>query len=200
MRITIPEGFKQDAMGRLVPVELIPEIDMVRDELIAELIVKAEAEARELADLRIKMLDDIEAFVELSGEKYGKKVGGQKGNVTLTSYNGKYRVIRNIDEYFTFDERLQIAKALIDECIIDWSHGSRPEIIALVNDAFQVDQAGKVNMRRILGLRRLDIQDEKWQQAMTAISDSLTAVGSRTYVRLYKQDETGKYRQIQLSV
>lgn len=196
----VPEGYKKDSMGRLVPIELVAEIDIVRDDLIIELVTKAEIKSQELADLRVNMLCDIEAFVELSGEKYGKKIGGQKGNITLTTYDGTYRIIRAIDEDFIFDERLQVAKALIDECIQDWQQGSRPEIIALVNDAFQVDKTGKINTGRILGLRRLGIKDDRWQQAMTAISDSLKTIGSRTYVRFYKKDSTGKYRQIDISV
>lgn len=200
MKDQIPEGYKKDAMGRLVPIELVPEIDIARDELIAELITKVEAESQRSSELRMSMLDDIEAFVELSGERYGKKIGGDKGNVSLTSYDGKYRIIRAIDEDFTFDERLQVAKTLIDECIQDWQKGARPEIIALVNDAFQVDQAGKINTRRILSLRRLAIQDGRWQQAMAAISDSLKTIGSKTYIRFYKQDAEGKYRQIPVGI
>ena len=38
-----------------------------------------------------------------------------KGNVTLTSYDGKYKIQRAIAEYLHFDERLQVAKELIDD-------------------------------------------------------------------------------------
>ena len=92
-----------------------------------------------------------------------------------------------ISEYITFDERLQVAKALIDECIHEWSQGASSEIRALVNDAFQVDKEGKVSTGRILGLRRLNIETEKWQQAMKAIADSIQTTGSKTYVRAYQR-------------
>ncbi|REM31517.1 DUF3164 family protein, partial [Mycobacterium tuberculosis] len=72
-----------------------------------------------------------------------------------------------------FDERLQAAKALIDECIQSWSKSSNVNLKVLVNDAFQVDQQGKISTGRVLGLRRHDIDDEKWQLAMKAIGDSM---------------------------
>jgi hypothetical protein len=147
---------------------------------------------------KVDAMADIEAFVELSGERFGVKRGGGKGNVTLTSYDGRYRVVRATEEYIVFDERLQIAKELIDDCLKRWSEGGNTNLQALVNDVFQVDKQGKVNVRGILRLRRLDIEDETWRQAMTAIAESLQTVGSKAYLRVYERDERGEYQQISL--
>jgi hypothetical protein len=105
-----------------------------------------------------------------------------------------------VDENISFDERLQTAKNSIDECITRWSEGSRDEIRALVADAFCVDKAGKINTGRILGLRRLNIQDTQWEEAMQAISDSIQSVGSKEHVRIYTRDENGKYKQVPLNI
>lgn len=72
-------------------------------------------------------------------------------------------------------------------------------IKALVNHAFQTDKAGKINTGRVLGLRQLNITDEKWQKAMQAISDSIRVASSKPYVRFYKRDdESGDYAHISL--
>ena len=68
------------------------------------------------------MFNDIRAFCDLSAEKYGISFGGSKGNLQLTSYDGKYRVLVAVNESISFDERLQVAKALIDECIVITSY------------------------------------------------------------------------------
>ncbi|MFZ5659160.1 MAG: DUF3164 family protein [Pseudomonadota bacterium] len=183
----IPADYLQDAKGRLVPADMVSEIDRARDDLVREIAVKAEQLSELIATFKSGAMADIQAFIELSGEKYGVRMGGIKGNVTLLSYDGRYKLQRQISDYITFDERLQVAKKLIDECIHAWSDGSRPEILALVNDAFQVDKAGKVNTGRILGLRRLDIQDERWRQAMQAISDSIQVADTKPYLRIYKR-------------
>ncbi len=40
----------------------------------------------------------------------------REGEVSLTSFDGEYRVLIAADERISFDERLQIAKSLIDDC------------------------------------------------------------------------------------
>ena len=137
-------------------------------------------------------MGDIEAFVALAAEKYGANLGGQKGNVTLMSFDGRYKLRRQIGENLTFDERLQAAKALIDDCIREWTTGSRTELQALINDAFQVDKEGRINTGRILGLRRLNIEDDRWRRAMDAISDSLQVSGTTAYFRLYERQGDGE--------
>lgn len=196
----IPEGYMKDSMGRLVPLELVKPIDRARDELVRSIV----SEAREVADcikhFKTATMGDIEAFVEMSAEEFGVAIGGVKGNVTLTSYDGRYRIMRAIDEYIVFDERIQVAKALIDECIHEWAVGSCSEIRALINDAFQVDKKGRVNTKRILSLRGITIDHEKWRKAMDAIAESIQVAGSKTYLRIYEKADNGEYVQISLDV
>lgn len=134
-----------------------------------------------------KMFGDVAAFVELSAEQYGVKRGGTKGNITLPTYDGAFKLQIATAENVTFDERLQAAKTLIDECINEWAKGSRPEIMVLVQQAFQTDKEGNLNVGRILGLRRLEIADPRWQEAMKAISESVQVIGTKQYVRLYER-------------
>lgn len=196
----IPAGYMKDAQDRLVPVESIRQIDRERDTLVNEIVDQAKGLAGTIANFKAKTLQDVQAFVELSAEKYKAKLGGRVGNVTLTSFDGRYKVVRSIDEHQIFDERLQAAKALVDECITEWSAGSRAEIRTLINGAFQVDKQGRLNVNRILSLRRLDIADERWQQAMTAIGESLQTVGSKPYLRIYERQTDGGYKPLPLDV
>lgn len=197
---TVPEGYMKDQLGRLVPVEQVKEIDQARDALVREIVGKALDVSTQIREFKTGVMGDIQAFVDLSAERFQAKVGGAKGNITLLSYDGRFKVQRAIDEYIVFDERLQVAKALIDECIHAWSEGSRSEIRVLINDAFQVDQQGKVNTKRILGLRRLDITDERWKRAMDAIGESIQIAGSKAYIRVYERQADGGYEQISLDV
>lgn len=185
------EGYRKNALGHLVPVDQIQAIDLARDELVVEKAEKIKAMQAQIRQLKGEIMGDIEAFVELAAEKYDAQVGGQKGNVTLMSFDGRFKLRRQISENLSFDERLQAAKALIDECIREWTMGSRSELQALINDAFQVDQAGRINTGRILGLRRLAIDDDRWHRAMEAISDSLQVTGTTAYFRLYERVGTG---------
>lgn len=190
-----------DAQGRWVPRKLIKEVDLARDELVHELIGRAKETSRLLAKFKHEVMADIGAFVDLSAQKYDVQVGGTKGNVTLTSYDGHYKVVRQIANRLTFDERLQAAKELIDGCITEWTAGSRDEIRVLVEHAFQTDKQGKISTERVLGLRRLEIESPRWQEAMRAISDSVQIASTTAYVRFYERvGEDGHYQPISLDL
>ncbi|KGQ34629.1 sulfate transporter [Gallibacterium genomosp. 2] len=201
-KVTIDgKTYWQDAKGNLTPEELVKAIDKERDALVQEWVEKAKALNTEISQFKGGIFGDIQAFVELSAEKYGAKLGGNKGNVTLYSYDGKYKIQRAINDHLQFDERIQAAKMLIDECLNEWSEGSRPELKALIERAFNVDKEGNLNTSRILGLRRVDIQDPRWLNAMQAISESVQVVNSKAYVRVYERvGDSDQYQPISLDV
>lgn len=198
---TIPAGYWQDASGNLVPIAKIKDIDKDRSKTVAGLCEQAKLESARLVGFKITAMQAVNDFVGRSLAAYEVKHGGEKGNVTLITFDGRYKVIRQMQPTIVFDERLQAAKALIDECIQSWSKGSNANIKVLVNDAFQVDSAGKISTGRVLGLRRLDIKDEKWLLAMQAISDSMRVASTKPYIRFYERDNaTQQYIPINLDV
>ena len=197
----IPDGYWINARGSLDPIETIKPIDRARDELVRELVAGARTLSGDVARYKDKALADIAAFVQLSGEQYGVRVGGNKGNVQLVSYDGRYKVLRAVAEHLSFDERLQAAKELIEQCLTEWTQDARPELRAIVNRAFETDKAGNLNTNAVLALRRLDINDERWQRAMQAIGESLQVVGSKSYIRLYERVcDSDKYQLISLDI
>jgi hypothetical protein len=147
---------------------MVSEIDKLRDETVRAITAQAAAMQEQLLAFKRKIRNDLLAYIELSFERYGKKFGGKEGNVTLTSYDGKYRLTLAVDKVLYFDEGLQAAKSLIDGCITRWTEGSRAEILTLINDAFYAEKGGSVNAARILGLRRLQIEDPQWKRSRTA--------------------------------
>jgi hypothetical protein len=192
--------YMTDSQGRQVPAELVREIDKLRDQTVRKIADEALRMKEVLAEFKRRIRDDIYAFVDISANEFGRTWGGKKGNITLTTYDGRYRLIVAMNEQLVFDERLQVARQIIGGCLDKWSDGARPEIRMLVNDAFQVDKAGNISTARVLGLRRLDIRDEDWQQAMRAITESIQVSGSKQYLRFYERDEQGEYVQIPLDV
>lgn len=197
----IPPGYWEDANGALIPVSKIKPIDKARHAVVEQLCEQAKKESARLMGFKTTAMNDVASFVETSLAQYDVKHGGKKGNITLVSFDGRYKIVRQMQETITFDERLQAAKALIDECIQTWSKGSNANIKVLVNDAFQVDSAGKISTGRVLGLRRLDIADGQWLMAMQAISDSMRVASTKPYIRFYERDDViGDYVPINLDV
>lgn len=201
MSTKIPDGFREDAKGRLVPVETIKEVDLARDELVTALVKAAEQHSTGLAVFKVEAMATIDAFIAESMARFKAKVGGVKGNVTLLSFDGRYKVQVQIQDRIAFDERLQAAKVLIDKCISKWGEGADAKLMALVNYAFEVDKEGKLSPTRILSLRRLDVDDRNWKRAMEAIGDSITVTGSKAYLRFYKRvGQSDQYAPVPLDV
>ena len=197
----IPAGYWQDASGSLIPESKIKDIDKLRHQVVTDLCLMAEKSRDGLADFKARAMQEVAALVSTSMEQYGVKAGGEKGNVTLISFDGRYKLVRSMQDKLTFGEQLMAAKALIDECVHEWASNADDNIKVLVNHAFQTDKEGKINTGRVLGLRRLEIRDAKWQSAMQAIADSIQIASTKPYVRFYKRnDTTGEYESISLDV
>lgn len=197
----IPNGYRVNNCGHMVPVESIKAIDLLRDDTVTRIIKDALDVQKQMRLFKRKALDDITTFVAVSAEQYGLKWGGKKGNLNLVSYDGKYKVLLAISDSLTFDERLQIAKQLVDECIHEWTADSNANIKALVEHAFQTDKQGNINTARIFSLMRLKIDNAKWQEAMNALKDSIQITSTSQYLRLYERvGDNGKYQQISLDM
>lgn len=197
----LPAGYRQDGQGRLIPESMIKPIDIERDRLVRQLVDRAGALSVALADYKANAFGDIKAFIEMSFEEYGAKVGGKKGNVSLLSFDGRYKIQLAVQESIALDERLQAARSLIDECVSEWTKDARPEVVTLINDAFRADTKGEIRTARVLALRRLEIQDERWQRAMQAIGEACQVVGSKSYIRIYERvGDTDQYQAISLDI
>lgn len=200
---TIPPGYWANAKGVLFPASTVSAIDKDRTKVVTEAIEHAKAMSSQLLAFKLAMREHIDAFLDRSAAEYKAAPRGLKGkgNVTLATFDGKYKIVRAVQDSIVFDERLQVAKQLIDECIQEWSKGSKAEIKALVNNAFQVDKAGNISTGRVLGLRSIKSEHPKWMEAMDAINDSIQVTGSKSYDRFYERDDaTGQYFPIALDL
>lgn len=193
-----PEGFRQNAMGHLVPEDRISDIDKLRDDVVQGIIAKGKAHREQLIAFKVAAMAEISDFVDLSAAEYGVNFGGTKGNVTLTSFDGRYKLQRAVGEHRVFDERVQAAKTLIDSCINKWTDGARSELRALVEHSFRVNKQGHIDVNQVLSLRQLDIADPEWREAMDAIMDAIQVNGTSIYMRMYERQDDGRYTQISL--
>jgi len=189
--------------GELVVYSSIKPEHIEEDELVRRLALDAAEANAVLQQLREKTFAEVSALRALLAEKYGVKRRGKKGNITLATVDGSLRLTIAIGDTLTFGPELEVAKELIDECIRRWSEGSNNNIRALVDQAFQVDKNKGLNVDRILGLRRLKIEDESgdWEKAMNIIGDSIRTLSSKEYARFYRVDkDTGADLPIKLDL
>ncbi|BBV15043.1 MULTISPECIES: DUF3164 family protein [Enterobacteriaceae] len=195
-----PVGYRTNAQGHLVPESQIKPLDKLRDEVVMNIIDAARQQRQLLAAFKLESMQEITDFIDLSASEYGVEYGGTKGNVSLVSFDGRYKLVRAVGEHRVFDERIQAAKKLIDDCIGEWSVGADEKIMAMVDHAFRVNKQGKIDINQVLSLRQLNIDDVKWNEAMDAIADAIQVTGTSQYLRLYERQGDGSYQQISLDL
>lgn len=180
-----------DAAGNRIRLANISEIDQVKEDVTRRLVAGAKSLQGAMIAFKRVAMEEVMAAKSLIFEKYEVTLGGKKGNITLKSFDGTQEVQVAVAEQISFGPELQAAKALIDECIEDWAAGANDNIRTLVEDAFQVNKAGRIDTGRVFGLRRLTMKDRdgnpdaRWARAMDAIADAVRVDGTVTYVRFY---------------
>jgi len=177
-----------DAKGALVPIATVKPTDLLMDELVRSILGEAAGLSATIATFKQRTFERVSELQALFAQEYDAKIGGAKGNITLSTFDGCQRTMVQVQDQIEFGPEMQAAKALIDECLNEWAAGSGDELRAIVNRAFQVDQQGKINRTQIFMLLRSNITDERWQRAMNAIQDSMRVIGSRTYLRFQRRD------------
>lgn len=198
---TTPSGYMRNAAGHLVPESQVREHDKLRDQTVRDLVKQAVELNAQLAEFKGRALADIADLVSVSAERYDVSIGGKKGNVSITTYDGEYKVTRTMAERLTFTEELEAAKELVNRCIDRWSEGANGNIRALVDRAFKANGKGQIKTTAILDLLRLEIEDDEWARAMEALKDSIQTTGTAIYVRVYKRlPQTDEYIAVPLDL
>ncbi|TCU35425.1 DUF3164 family protein [Rhizobium azibense] len=187
--ITVINGkdYMTDAKGSFVPVEQVKAEHRLEDEVVRKIIVFAEELSAQIARFRGHTMTDLGDFDALIAQEYNAKIGGAKGNRTYQTFDGLMKVQVQVSDFIDFGPQLQVAKKLLDECLMEWSADSRPEIRAVITKAFNTEKEGQVNRSEIFMLLRLDIDDPRWQDAMRAIREAMRVTGSKEYVRFYRR-------------
>jgi len=192
------EGYMKNGMGHLVPVEQVRTIDKLRDEIVRRMIGGAKMLAKHRAQYQEECFGMVTDFVELAAAEHGVTLGGEKGNIQLTSYDGTMRVIRANDYQITFTEGMTAARKIILDCVEKWTEGANKNLAALVQKAFEVDKDGHLSASKILGLYQYDIVDDEWSRAINIIRESVQVVSTKTYIRFYERGADSEYKQIAL--
>lgn len=176
-----------DAKGALIPAELVRPTDSLIDEQVRKIMGHADALSAQIARFKAHTLNDVASLLNLLFQEHGARGRAEKGNVTLTSYDGCLQVRLQVQERLTFGPELQAAKALVDEYLTELTEDGPAELRGIVHHAFRTDQTGLINRAELFRLLRYEIEDTRWQSAMRAIKDSIRVEGSKEHVRFYRR-------------
>ncbi len=188
-----------DARGNKVPTRYVSKVDKARDRLVRKHFTQALKINKALKGFKAAVMNDTEAFVETLKTEHNIQRGGKKGNLTFTSFDGSLRIEVAQHDSVAFNEKLQLAQELLNQWIRAKANGIDADLQTLITDAFYAVR-GTIRTSRILGLLRLEIKDENWQQAMKLIRESIQIASSKEYLRFYEKGPDGTFNYLPLDV
>lgn len=188
----------RDEGGRWVPAEYAHPSVLLQDDFVCQAASAALALHQSLARFKALTMGEGIALVELIGEQYGIKVGGDVGNVTFYSFDRQYQLRFARADRITFGPEIQAARELLERWVAE-EDGS-PALKLLINRAFGFDQEGKIRAAEVFRLATYDLPGATWAQAIKAIRDSVQIIGKAEYMRVYRRVARGKYELIPLDL
>ena len=183
----VPPGYWRNSRGDLVHEANVRPLDTDMDETVRRIHEYGCALSAQMFRFREHTMLDILEFAERVVESYGSKIGGRRGNITLTTFDGCRKVVLAQADRISVGAETLNKQALIDECLDEWTARAPKNLRALVEQAFAPGPDGTLSASRLLSLRRIVIDDERWRSAGEAISDALRPVGRAEYIRLYRR-------------
>jgi hypothetical protein len=194
------DDYLLDAHGRLVQKTNINDADLLRNDLVCELVAEVQDIATSLAHLKADLLERVAEHIALVASTYGVDIAGNAGAVRLVSYDGRFKIERTSADRVVVGEQIHAAEALVRNYLAEATREAAPALIAIVDRAFRRNgKTGQLNVARLLDFVAVRIDDPRWQQAQQAIRDSLQTQESVTYFRAYQRaDVTQPWQQIPL--
>lgn len=202
--IQIPAGWVRNATGNLVHETEISEQDKLRDRVVMDIAAVAVRLNSELKALKEKALADIDDLIAIAGEKYNMKLGGPKGNVSLLSFDGSFKLKRIHQDSVGYTEAMEVAKAKVFECISRWGQtvheDAHKHLFTLATRAFRPTRSGEISISRVTEMLGAEINDPDWQMAKQAVMGSLIVNGKAVYIQVQQRVEGKKYSTILLDI
>lgn len=187
----------KDHNGNVIPVHYVPKLDKERDRAAQKVLKQALDLNLKLSDFKaksIELCDDV--FEKMLAEHNVKK--DRKGNYSITSFDKDIKIEMNIQERVEFDDLIQVAQEKISEYLEEKTGGIDEDLRQIINMAFKTTK-GQMDVKRVLGLFKLNIKNKKWLEAMDILKKSINRNTSKRYMRIWQKNAQGEYKSIELN-
>ncbi|MBI1321315.1 MAG: DUF3164 family protein [Candidatus Hydrogenedens sp.] len=200
----LPDGSRElagveyllDGDGRLVPLSLVKASDLLIDGAARRIAQGALSVAQTLDRYKQMCFAEAQQLLAALAADHRVELTSRRGNYAITTYDGAFKVEFSSADRISFGPGIEIARAAFANWLAEAE--ASPEIKAIVSAAWQLDQAGRLRAHEIMRLARYDLTDPKWQAAMAAVREAMQVSGTKDYMRVYRRDEDGGWRQITL--
>ena len=187
----------KDLNGNEVPAQYVPALDKERERVALKYLAKAKKLSEQLIALKVEMLDECDGVYDRMLES--NNVPAQsKGGFSISTFDRSAKIEISIQERIEFDDLISVAHEKIKQYLEEKTRGVDHDLQQIINQAFET-RKGKMDVKRILGLFRLQIKHPLWEDAMELIKRSISRNNSKRYARVWEKDAQGEYRVVELN-
>lgn len=194
------DGLWIDSAGNEIPAKYVPKHEKRRDAVVEKIFKKAQKLEAAMKKQKAEITEEIKKYIAtITSENKIKK--DWKGNLSLTGFSGTIQVELDIKDVVQYDERLNMAKGLIDEYLQrKCAANGNDELKTIVHQTFNIDKKGVVNQYMLKRLCKINIKDKTWQQAIKLIKESEQVTNTKEYtVFRYRETSRDKWQTINLN-
>jgi len=191
-------AFLTNGQGKKIPIAAILPVDVEREMMIQQLFEIALSLQEVIAAKKQEMYKLINGFL---GNGVGREVDAQAiENITFTSYDGSKQVHLRRTERIDYNEHLNQAFKLLNECLVEWTGGGNHELQALVQQVISAGKKGKIDHAMLLRLQRVNSKHPKFLEAQKLIKLSIVTNMAKQYLSFrQRQGEESKWQTISLN-
>jgi len=183
------KGEWENRNGKPIDPKLIPIQYKRRDKTVEDIFEMVFGLSGKLGTTKSNIIKRIHKYLEYQAKRNKVEPKDISGNIQLSNYNNTMQVNLSRNDTISFDENLNLAKALIDKCLKKWSKSARSELRSIITDAFNIDRKGRVNIYSILKLKQIQSRDKDWKAAMDLINKAQNIVGSKQYLQFRMRND-----------
>lgn len=190
MAIKTKSGDWVNRNGKLIPSKNIPKHIRKRDMTVTKIIKMALTLQKQMKSTKEKMHKAVIDYCKFVAEVKESSDLTPDGNLQLSDYANLNLVSLYQNQIIGFDEQLNVAKAIINKCLVKWSKDSNVNLRIVVDNAFKLDSKGNLNKSMILSLCQIEINDKDWTKAISLIKSSIFAKETRQYLKIATREKT----------
>lgn len=193
-----------DENGMEIPASRVTKTEKLRERRAEKLLRDAEKINSGLIAYKEHIAQVCHEVFDAVMQENGVNIKNRKGNFIWYNFDRTIKIEVSINERLDFDDTLiAAAKEKLDEFLKGSTNGMDEFIRELVVDAFST-RRGKLDVKKVMDLIRYRkrVSPNRYplfHQAVDLIEQSIRRPESRTYFRIWKKDNNGQYRAVELN-
>jgi hypothetical protein len=194
----------KDRNGNPVPKKYVPAIDKKKTAHVDRMVKEAEKLHLQIKAFKTKFLEGSDEVFEAM-QKDANVRTGEKGNYTISAFDGKSKIEVQMQNRIEFTQELEFAKEKFDQWKAEQidkleklENNDVKSVIYLVDHAFTTSR-GKLDTKKVLDLLKYPIKDALWLEGIELLKKSIHSKASKRYGRVLVTDKEGAEKVIDLN-